>query len=81
MTDSAVIKSGAICSTAAMLASCMCASAAMNPAVERPSQSERHASTRLIAVRNCCAYPNAAAAAPINSAHMTPRTKMTWPIG
>ena len=44
----AVMISGAICSTAAMLASFMCANAAMKHAVESPSQSERDVSIRLI---------------------------------
>ena len=45
-TDSAVIRSGAICRTAATLASCMWASATMKPAVDSPSQTERHAKSR-----------------------------------
>ena len=36
-----------------MLASFMCASAAMKAAVDRPSHSERDASIRLIGARNC----------------------------
>ena len=64
-----------------MLASFMCASAAMKPAVDSPSHSEREASSRLIGARNCRAWPNASATAPISSEHITPRTKMTSPTG
>ena len=64
-----------------MLASFMCASAAIKPAVESPSQSEREASSRLIGARNALALPNASATAPISSEHMMPRMKIVSPTG
>ena len=65
-----------------MLASFMCASAAMKPAVDSPSQSERAASSRLIGRAQRAGHgPNASATAPISSEHMTPRTKITSPTG
>ena len=59
----------------------MCASAAIKPAVESPSQSERDASIRLIGARKAAALPNASAAAPINSEQMMPRMKIVSPTG
>ena len=61
-----------------MLASFMCASAAMKATVDSPSHSEREASTRLIGARNCVAWPNASAIAPISSEHIRPRTKIDF---
>ena len=53
----------------------------MKHAVDRPSQAERAASGRLMALRNCWPCPNASAAAPISSVLMMPRTTMTSPTG